>query len=49
MRCRNAVQVQNRVAIEADVGRVVDQKLNRVFVVEDHLRFEPVAAYGLRI
>ena len=41
------MQVENRVAVEADLRRVADEKLDRVLVVEDHLRFEPVAALRL--
>ncbi len=41
------VQIEDRVAVEADFFRRADQKLDRVLVVEDHLRFESLLAFGL--
>ena len=35
------MEVENGVAVESDLLRRIDQKLDRVLVVEDHLRFEP--------
>ncbi len=40
------VQVANRVAVEADVRRVIDEQLDGRFVVEDHLRLARILACG---
>ena len=41
------MQVEDRVAVEADVLSRFDEELDRVLVVEDHLRFEPASTLGL--
>jgi hypothetical protein len=41
------MEVENRVPVEVDFIGGVDQKLDRLLVIDDHLRFEPVAARGL--
>jgi len=41
------VKIEDRVAIEADLLRRIDQELDRVLVVEDHLRFQMSLALGL--
>lgn len=42
-----AVQVEDRVAVEAGFFRLVDEKFDGVLVVRDHLRVPGVAAFGL--
>jgi hypothetical protein len=44
---KDAMKVENRVPAEADFIRRVHEKLDRFLVVDDHLRFEAVAARGL--
>ena len=44
---QHAVQVEDGVAVEADLLGFAHQKLDRVLVIEDHLRFELVLAFGL--
>jgi hypothetical protein len=34
------VEIEDRIPVEADLVGGADEKLDRVFVVEDHLRFE---------
>ena len=41
------MQVQDRVPVEADFGRVADEKLHCVLVIENHLGFEPVPTFRL--
>ena len=42
---QDSVQVENRIAVESDVGGIGDEKLDRVLVVEDHLRVEPASPF----
>jgi hypothetical protein len=41
------MQVQNGVAVEADLRRVADEKLHRILVIENHLSVEPVSTFCL--
>ncbi len=40
------MQIEDRVAVEADIVGGADQKLDRILMVEDHLRFEMRAPRG---
>ena len=45
---KRRVQIENGMPAEADVrGRILDQDLDGVLVVEDHLRFTPILALRL--
>src|SRR5260370_8454271 len=41
------VEIEDGVAVEADLVGGADQELDRVLVVQDHLRFEMRAPFGL--
>jgi hypothetical protein len=41
------VKIENRMAVKTDILRRADKKRDRVLVVEDHLRFQLVAAFRL--
>ncbi len=44
---KDRVKIEDGVAVETDLVRGADEKFDRVLVVEDHLRFEAVPAFGL--
>ena len=44
---QNPVEIQDRMAIEANLIGLTDKKLDGVFVIEDHLRFQPVSVLCL--
>jgi hypothetical protein len=44
---KDGVKVEGRIAVEATLFAGADKKLDRVLVVEDHLRLEPVASFRL--
>jgi len=44
---QNSVEIQNRIAVEADLIRRAHKKRDRVLVIENHLGFQPVPALRL--
>src|SRR3990172_4389820 len=40
------MQIQNRVAVEANLGGLLDQKLYRGLVIQNHLGFPSIFAFG---
>ena len=37
---KHRVEIKDRIPVEADLLRRADKKLDRILVIEDHLRFE---------
>src|SRR5262245_58871207 len=44
---KDGVEVQDRVATEADLPGVADKEFHRILVIENHLGFEPVSTFRL--